>query len=288
MSVPARLLAFGGLLAAIFAVALVAGGIADPESGTDKPGAAHAEAASMPHAEAEGESHGATGGPPPGLAVSDAGYTLDLATRSLARGRTGELRFRILGPDGRAVRDFEVEHTRRMHLILARTDLSGFQHLHPRMDADGTWSTPVRLPDAGGYRVFADFRAAGAKRTLAANLPVAGPFAARPLPAPAPLARTGGYAVRLTSGPLRAGRESELRFAVTRGGRSVTPEPYLGARGHLVALREGDLAFLHVHPDADRLAFGAEFPTAGRYRLFLQFRAGGTINTVAFTVEVTR
>ena len=65
-------------------------------------------------------------------------------------------------------------------------------------------------------------------------------------------------------------------------------EPYLGARGHLVALREGDLAFLHVHPDADRLRFTAEFPSAGRYRLFLQFKAGGRVHTAAFTRQVSR
>ena len=56
-----------------------------------------------------------------------------------------------------------------------------------------------------------------------------------------------------------------------------------------MALREGDLAFLHVHPDANRLRFEATFPTAGRYRLFLQFKtADGRLHTAAFTREVTR
>ena len=69
----------------------------------------------------------------------------------------------------------------------------------------------------------------------------------------------------------------------------VAVEPYLGARGHLVALREGDLAFLHVHPDADALRFGAQFPTAGNYRLFLQFKTDdGRLHTAAFTQEVSR
>ena len=62
-----------------------------------------------------------------------------------------------------------------------------------------------------------------------------------------------------------------------------------GAGGHLVALREGDLAFLHVHPDehADDVAFEATFPTTGRYRLFLQFKHDGAVQTVAFTQEVS-
>ena len=65
-------------------------------------------------------------------------------------------------------------------------------------------------------------------------------------------------------------------------------DQYLGAKGHLVALREGDLAFLHVHPDADRLRFRATFPTAGRYRLFLQFQVDRRVHTAAFTHEVSR
>ena len=44
-----------------------------------------------------------------------------------------------------------------------------------------------------------------------------------------------------------------------------------------------------MHPDADRLRFGATFPTAGRYRLFLQFKTtDGQLHTAAFTHEVTR
>jgi hypothetical protein len=69
-------------------------------------------------------------------------------------------------------------------------------------------------------------------------------------------------------------------------------QPYLGADGHLVALREGDLAFLHVHPEEGsapgEIRFAAEFPSAGRYRLFLQFRHSETVRTVAHTIEVPR
>jgi len=92
----------------------------------------------------------------------------------------------------------------------------------------------------------------------------------------------GGLDVRLD----REG--SRLRFTFTREGRPVETEPYLGAAGHLVALREGDLAFLHVHPvthDGPPV-FDATFPTPGRYRLFLQVRHEGRVHTVAFTEAV--
>jgi hypothetical protein len=53
-----------------------------------------------------------------------------------------------------------------------------------------------------------------------------------------------------------------------------------------VALREGDLAFLHVHPTGEGVTFEATFPSEGRYRLFLQFQHEGRVQTVAFTQVV--
>ena len=197
--------------------------------------------------------------------------------------------FSIRGAGGTPVRDFEVGHEKRMHLIVVRRDGRGFQHLHPTLDAQGTWRVPLTFTEAGSYRVFADFKHDGAARTLAADLTVDGEAHYAPLPEPAVVADAGdGYEVRLNAGPVRAGREVGLDFGVTRDGRVVETEPYLGARGHLVALREGDLAFLHVHPDEDALAFMAEFPSSGRYRLYLQFKHEGRVHTAAFTQEVSR
>ena len=98
---------------------------------------------------------------------------------------------------------------------------------------------------------------------------------------------------RVSGGDSRAGRESELEFAVTRDGEAVRTEPYLGAGGHLVALREGDLGYLHTHPaehgdDGAAVPFETAFPSAGRYRLFFQFKHQGAVRTAAFTREVTR
>jgi hypothetical protein len=186
------------------------------------------------------------------------------------------------------VRDFDVEHTKRMHVIVVRRDMTGFQHVHPTLAADGTWSVPVTLRDPGSYRVLADFAVKGKAYTLADDVTVDGAVRSRALPAPATTADVDGLHVTLDEGPARAGAESDLGFTVTRDGRPVAIEDYLGAKGHLVALREGDLAFLHVHPDEDRLRFMAQFPTAGRYRLFLQFKTDGKVHTAEFTQEVAR
>ncbi len=286
-----KLALFAAVIAVVFAGAAVAGSAVGPDRGGD-------DRATGMSSESEGEEHGMStqteaADPVRGLAVADDGLTLALESTRLERARPAELRFAILDSGGQAVREFDVEHERRMHLIVVRRDGSGFQHLHPELGADGTWIVPVTLPDAGSYRVFADFKHDGEAETLAADLTVDGPADYRPLPAPTDTADAGdGYEVRLDAGSVAAGRAAELRFTVTRAGEAVRTEPYLGAGGHLVALREGDLAFLHVHPeedgDGDAVAFMSEFPSAGRYRLYLQFKHEGRVHTAAFTQEVPR
>jgi hypothetical protein len=281
VSVAARLLAFAAALVALFGVGAAAGRLVDPSSPAPRP------EASASHGEGMG---GAMAMPVRGLAVAENGLRLVVNRTALRRDRAERLTFRIVRRDGRPVRRFDLEHTKRMHLILARRDLTHFRHLHPAMRPDGTWTTTVRLPAAGTYRLLADFSVADRATTLGADLRVSGPVALRPLPAPAAAARaTGGYEVALPHATDRAGRETTLPFRITRGGRPVAVQPYLGAAGHLVALREGDLAFLHVHPTghARGVAFETTFPSPGRYRLFLQFKHEGRVHTVAFTREVS-
>jgi hypothetical protein len=267
-----KLLLFAAALGIVFAGAALAGAAVGPEPSADAPAGHGAE----PEA-----GHAAGPDPVRGLAVADSGLRLVVADPELRRGRPERLAFRIVDDHGATVRDFDVEHEQRMHLIVARRDLTGFQHLHPVQAADGTWTTSLRLPAAGSYRVFADFTRRGEAFTLAADVRVDGAAELEPLPAARPTASADGYDVRLDA----AG--DELAFTITKDGAPVTTEPYLGAGGHLVALREGDLAFLHVHPEDDGVRFGVTFPTSGRYRLFLQFKHAGQVRTVAFTQVVS-
>lgn len=273
MTTPVKLAAFAAVLALVFGAAALAGGAVGR---IHDPAAAAKDEMSM------------AADPMRGLSVSENGLTLALARRVARSDTTFRLGFRILGEDGRAVREFDLEHTKRMHLIVVRRDLTGFQHLHPTLSQDGTWTTPLTLPEPGAYRVFADFSVDGQPTTLADDLQVDGAVRSRELPAPAKSAETDGFRVGLTDGSVRAGQESGLTFGVTRNGRPVSLQDYLGAKGHLVALREGDLAFLHVHPDASSLRFEATFPNAATYRLFLQFQVAGRVHTAAFTLEVSR
>lgn len=284
-----RIAGFAAAVGVTFGAAALAGASLDPlrepvsGHGHDDPAGAHGGG----HATAVADG-------PAGLGVASDGYALDPETTSLPLGRATELRFRILGPDGEAVTGFEVEHERRMHLIVVRRDLTGYQHLHPVLEASGTWSVRLRLPEAGVYRAYADFSAGGRSMTLATDLFVAGAFDPSPLPAPQASAdAAGGYRADLASHDATAGATAELTYVLSRGGRRLDGvQPYLGADGHLVALREGDLAFLHVHPeesdDPGVIRFGASLPSAGRYRLFLQFKHDGRVRTVAHTLEVSR
>ncbi|MEU8653950.1 hypothetical protein [Streptomyces sp. NPDC048737] len=232
---------------------------------------------------------------PAGLQVSQDGYSLDLETTAVPAGKSS-LRFVVRDADGAPVTRYETDHGKQLHLIVASRELTTYRHLHPVRAADGTWSTPVDLPAAGGYRVFADFVPAGGSEglTLGSDLSVTGPYRASRAPAPAATVTVDGYTVAL-EGTLAAGGESDLAFTVRRDGRPVTDlEPYLGAYGHLVALRSGDLAYLHVHPHEEaegektsgpEVSFAATAPSAGTYRLFLDFKVDGTVRTAAFTVR---
>ena len=154
------------------------------------------------------------------------------------------------------------------------------------------------LTAAGEYRVFADFTPTGhdGGLVLGADLAVPGPYEPVALPEPAAIAQVvDGYEVTL-AGDLVPGQESELTLTVSKDGVPVTDlQPYLAAYGHLVALRAGDLAYLHVHPAGEPgdgvtpagpgITFYATAPSAGDYRLFLDFRHADVVRTAEFTLH---
>ena len=151
------------------------------------------------------------------------------------------------------------------------------------------------IASAGDFRVFADFQTHGEGHTLGIDVPVAGTYTPVPLPPAALTSVVGDYRVTL-SGTLTPGTTSELTLSVDKGGVPVTDlQPYLAAYGHLIALRQGDLAYLHVHPDGEpgdgktkpgpNIVFYAEVPTAGTYRLYLDFKHGGVVRTAHLVLD---
>jgi hypothetical protein len=234
---------------------------------------------------ADMSSGGPTAAVVPGLAVAQAGYRFSPETSTFASGPARPFRFRLLGPDGRPVQRYDRLHDRELHLIVVRRDLTGYQHVHPSRDAGGTWSVNIDLPTGGTWRAFADFQPAGGpgQLTLGADLQVAGTFdvATSPTAAAPPDPRLD----------VRFERQGdEMAVTVRRDGVVVQPEPYLGARGHLVALRAGDLAYLHVHPldgNGPQVRFHTALPTAGTYALFFDYQVDGVVHTGVTTEEVS-
>jgi hypothetical protein len=291
MNTPLKLAGFALGLVAVFGAAVGVGNAVGPVGSTADTAAGHDMQADAPH-----EAAGTGALPAKGLLVSQDGYTFDLATDQLPAGPAAPVAFRILGPDGSAVTAFDESHDEDLHLIAVRRDLAGFQHVHPTLATDGTWTIPLALTP-GTWRLFADFvpAADGENRTLGADLAVPGQYDPAPVPVESRTAEVDGYTVTL-DGDLVPGEESDLTFQVSVGGRPVTDlQPYLGAYGHLVVLRAGDLAYLHVHPAGEPgdgatepgpdVTFSSTAPSSGTYRLFLDFRHGDAVHTAAFTVE---
>ncbi len=294
MNTAAKLSAYGAALALLvgggYAAGTAIGSLSTASGG-------HSEVSGTEDA-GHGGTHGGTvaetaSDQPGGLASSSGGYTLTPTDPTLNPATTGDFTFRITGPDGAPVTAFDVEHDKR-HLIVVRRDTTGFQHVHPEMAPDGTWRVPLTLPAAGSYRAFADFTPTGSEgTTLGVDLAATGTF--EPVThGPSRTAQTDGYTVEL-AGDLVPGHASPLTLTVNKEGRPVTDlQPYLAAYGHLVALREGDLGYLHVHPEGSpgdgrtpagpAIEFVAEVPSAGSYRLFLDFQHHGVVRTAEFTV----
>ncbi|KAA0973334.1 heavy-metal-associated domain-containing protein [Paeniglutamicibacter gangotriensis] len=231
-----------------------------------------------------------------GLALGANGYVLSPVKAPTGVGQSGTMSFQIQDAAGTAVTRYTTAHEKDLHLIVTRSDGSEFRHVHPELDqATGIWSTPWEWRQAGSYRVFADFAPAGSEAlTLTRTLSVAGDF--NPVsPQPARVDQMDGFTVSV-DGELVAGTPNELTISVNRDGEPVTTvEPYLGAFGHLVALREGDLAYVHAHAEGQEpragdtagpdIGFTAQVPTAGSYLLYLDLQVDGQVHTAKFVLD---
>ena len=303
MNAAARLGAYAAGLAVVFTGAFAAAGAVVPEA-TVSAWTQQAEGTQLTQHTDSGQdpvetTAGSPAGPTPqGVSMEQNGYLLQEVTAPGTTGDAGELSLTITGPDGAPVTEFETSHEKDLHLIVVRTDGTGFRHVHPVMDATGRWSLPWQWETAGTYRVYADVVPAGVGEnlTLTRTVDVAGSFDPA-APEVAVTDEVDGYQVTL-EGDLSAGSQSQLSVNVTRDGQPVTTlEPYLGAYGHLVALRAGDLAYLHVHPEgAEPVAgevsgpdveFATTAPTPGRYYLYFDFQVDGQVHTAQFALDTT-
>jgi len=259
--VASRLGAFALLLAGTFATAYAVG--------EKLPGHSHAGGAGHTHS-------GMNIGTPVPAGHENGGY--QLVTEGI---RAGMATFHLNDADGKPVTDFTEAHGSILHTVVIRPDLSDFNHVHPSIGADGSWG--VEMPATGPWHIVFDSTPTGASGPIvvAANLDDEVPVETVALPPPDDTVEVDGLIVSRTG--------FSFAIAAADGGEVTGLEPYLGQASHLVAIRQGDLAYTHLHPSSDMsdmFMFGGGITEPGTYRLFLQFGHNGFVLTVPFTVVV--
>lgn len=282
MNAPARLATFGLAAVVVFGGGAAIGAAAGPAPVPTSTIHSDHEESPMSSTTLAPATHSGHGDQP----AAGGDYRIDTDASVVEPGAPQSFTFRVLDSTGATVTEFEELHERLMHLIVISNDLTDYAHLHPQLGDDGTWAVALPALVPGGYRVIADtVPVAGPDLALTVDLIVPGTATGRLLPEPSGSATVDGLDVSLDLVTSPHGPTAEI--TVRRDGTVVEPDPYLGARGHLVAIDADDLAYLHVHPaDGDGpVSFGIAEPTPGRYRLFFDFSIEGQVHTAAFTVD---
>ncbi len=215
--------------------------------------------------------------------------------------QTGDItfRFNLYGLDGHEFgdKDLKIAHEKKMHFLMVRDDMTGFQHLHPEY-IDNKWGVKTTISEAGMYQLYVDIEP-NEEKPVVLRVPVKiGSEAAKAnFPVPTDNTATNGqYKVTLkTDGSLKTNEHTSLTFVLTKNGQPAADvSPYLGAFGHVVLIRHNDPDdFFHVHPITEtkpangEVAFEAQFPVKGRYTLYAQFNLSGNVKTFPITVDVS-
>jgi hypothetical protein len=240
---------------------------------------------------------------------------LDSMPRQVKPGETVRLQFAITHPTtGARVKDLGIVHDMPFHLFIVSDDLEYYDHIHPAQDEDGAFVVDTSFPKAGEYHLFCDFvPIGGTPQVVHLRLATAGARSAAPalrtkLIPDTRLSKTvDGIRFDLTLEPpkVAAGRAAALSYHLsdaTTGAPVNDLEPYLGAWGHTLILSDDAERYLHCHPTqlippgADRttlsggpdVAFNATIRQPGVHRLWSQFKRGGKVTTVSFTIDVAR
>ncbi|WP_442600025.1 hypothetical protein [Neobacillus sp. D3-1R] len=199
-----------------------------------------------------------------------------------------------------AVKDFDINHEKLLHLIIVSKDLSYFQHVHPEYKGAGVFEILHDFPAGGEYRMVADFKPTnGSSMSKMEWLSVEGEQTQpKPMTVDNSLEkRVNGMKVKLSfDPPLEVGVESTLKFTFLdeKTDQPITDlEPYLGSIGHTVVFSADGERYLHVHaldgqgsgPDA---LFATNFSESGVYKTWGQFQKDGKVFTVSYVVTVPK
>ncbi len=191
----------------------------------------------------------------------------------------------------------EVQHEKKIHLILVSDDLSWFDHIHPEYTDKGTYDVKARFPAPGKYKAFADYKPAGSGAVvdkIEVDVPGQAP-AAKKFTADKLSGNSGNYSFELkpTGGKMITGALLHISGIVKKDGKEIDAnelDNYLGAKAHFVLISLNEKEYLHVHPGvADgKFDLHTTIEKPGLYRGWVQFNADGQIHTIDFTMNVVQ
>jgi hypothetical protein len=240
-------------------------------------------------------------------------YLLDFRTSPAAvrPGVPNRMEFSVRHPGtGKPVESFELVHDKRYHLFVISQDMAVFEHVHPELQANGSWAIDVTLPKAGYYSVISDFVPTGGSPQFLARPVMTAGFdgdllsdGARLVADTVSMKTLDGITASLAYEPstLLAGQYGHLQFTLTDAGtgQPVTDlQPYLGAFGHTLIMSEDMRDAVHSHPspgpDSDvsrgrggpNVTFEGYLPRPGVYRAWTQFLRNDRLTTFTFTFRV--
>jgi len=214
------------------------------------------------------------------------------------------------------IKRYQIEMTKKLHVVVVSDDFKTFLHIHPSLSPDGHFSITQLFPAPGTYYIYADGLPNDLNhQVFRFKLDVVHPSPASPrnLPTTGMGVQAGPYEVDMSTVRIHAGRMEMVDIEVLENGKPATDlHPYLGAPAHAVFLNAKDLSYVHVHPmGADMMSMQMdmskpmpELPDSasvssdmmlhialresGTYKLWLQFRgAGDKIYIAEFTILAT-
>ncbi|RYY98015.1 MAG: hypothetical protein EOO11_09260 [Chitinophagaceae bacterium] len=186
----------------------------------------------------------------------------------------------------------DLEHEKKIHLILVSDDLSWFDHIHPEYSTSGAYTVPARFPSAGKFKAFADYKPSGGSHVVdKIDIDVPGTAPAAKTFTTAKLSGTSGaYSFELLpeGGTFVTGTPLHIRGIVKQNGKEIDAaslDNYLGAKAHFVLIGVNEKEYLHVHPEVEGGKFDLHttIEKPGTYRGWVQFNAAGSIHTIDFT-----
>ncbi len=205
-------------------------------------------------------------------------------------GKEVSLKFKLTDiASGKTIIKLETTHGKPLHFVVVDESLTDFQHLHPAMANEGTWTQNVMFPSGGRYLLFADGKAGGSGFAARQEIQVDGP----PRKAtsdfkPNDTSTVGSISATIIDpNTLNTGSESMVRLKLSRPDGW---QPYLEAPGHLIIIRKEGDEFIHAHPAKDLndgvVEFMAAFKKPGIYRAWAQFQREDKVLTFPFTISV--